>query len=45
MLLSVSSVEFTYRLDRLKPRASKSRGPPDKVYYTFDTVIYIPPYI
>jgi hypothetical protein len=29
---------FTYRLDRLKPRASKFRGPPVKVYI-FNTVI------
>ena len=33
------STEFTYRLDRLKPRASKLRGSPAKVYNTFDTVI------
>ena len=28
----VASAGFTYRLDRLKPRASKFRGPPAKVY-------------
>jgi hypothetical protein len=26
---------FTYRLDRLKPRVSKFRGPPAKVYNIF----------
>ena len=31
--------DFTYRLDRLKPRASKFRGPPVKVYTIFNTVI------
>ena len=31
--------DFTYRLDRLKPRASKFRGPPIKVYNIFNTVI------
>jgi hypothetical protein len=31
MLCSNVSAGFTYRLDRLKPRASKSRGPPTKV--------------
>ena len=30
---------FTYRLDRPKPRASKYREPPAKVYNTFNTVI------
>ena len=30
---------FTYRLGRLKPRASKARGPSAKVYNIFDTVI------
>ena len=34
-----SSAGFTYRLDRLKPRASKFRGPPVKVYNIFKTVI------
>jgi hypothetical protein len=33
------SAGFTYRLDRLKPRASKFRGPPAKVYNIFKTVI------
>jgi len=35
----VYSAGFTYRLDRLKPRASKFRGPPVKVYNIFNTVI------
>jgi hypothetical protein len=39
MLCSNVSAGFTYRLDRLKPRASKSRGPPTKVYNIFNTVI------
>ena len=33
------SAGFTYRLDRLKPRASLFRGPPTKVYNIFNTVI------
>ena len=33
------SAGFTYRLDRLKPRASKFRGPPAKVYDICNTVI------
>ena len=33
------SARFTYRLDRLKPRASKFRRPPPKVYNIFNTVI------
>ena len=33
------SAGFTYRLDRLKPRASKLWGPPAKVYNIFNTVI------
>ena len=33
------SAIFTYRLDRLKPRASRFRGPPTKVYNVFNTVI------
>ena len=33
------SARFTYRLDRLKPRASRFRGPPTKVYTMFHTVI------
>ena len=33
------SVRFTYRLNRLKPRASKFRGPPAKVYTVFNTII------
>ena len=36
---SINSAEFTYRFDRLKPRASKFRGPPVKVYNIFNTVI------
>jgi hypothetical protein len=34
-----TSAGFTYRLDRLKPRASKLRRPPAKVYNVFNTVI------
>ena len=30
---------YMYRLDRLKPRTSKFRGPPAKVYDIFNTVI------
>ena len=33
------SAGFTYRLDRLKPRASSFKGPPTKVYSIFNTVI------
>ena len=33
------SAGFTYRLDRLKPRASKFRGPPAKVYNICNTVV------
>jgi hypothetical protein len=33
------STGFTYRLDRLKPRASKFRGPLLKVYNILNTVI------
>jgi len=33
------SARFTYRLDRLKPRASIFRGSPVKVYNIFNTVI------
>jgi hypothetical protein len=39
--LKKSSAGFTYRLDRLKPRASKFRGPPTKVYNIFNTVIIL----
>ena len=35
----VCSAGFPYRLDRLKSRASKFRGPPAKVYNVFNTVI------
>jgi hypothetical protein len=35
----ILSAGFTYRLDRLKPRASSFRGPPPKVYNIFSTVI------
>jgi hypothetical protein len=31
-----TSARFTYRLDRLKLRASSSGGPPVKVYNFFD---------
>ena len=37
--LLVTSAGFTYRLARLKPRVSKFRGAPAKVYNIFDTVI------
>jgi hypothetical protein len=37
----VSSAGFTYRLDRLKPRASIFRGPLVKVYNIFNTVIVL----
>lgn len=33
------SAGFTFMLSRLKPRASKSRGPRANVYNIFDTVI------
>ena len=33
------SAGFTYKFDRLKPRASQFRGPPVKVYNIFNTVI------
>ena len=33
----INSARFTYRLDRLKPSASKFRGPP--VYNIFNIVI------
>ena len=35
----IISVGFTYRLDRLKPRASRFRGAPAKVFNIFNTVI------
>jgi len=35
----VSSAGFTYRLDGLKPRASKYKGPPAKVYDVFNAII------
>ena len=38
-LLQRYSVEFTYRLDRLKSRASRFRGPPAKLHNFFNTVI------
>jgi hypothetical protein len=38
-IMVVSSAGFTYRLDRLKPRASIFRGPLVKVYNIFNTVI------
>ena len=37
-LMSPCSAGFINRLDRLKPRASKFRGPPAKVYNSFITV-------
>jgi hypothetical protein len=36
-----SMAGFIYRLDRLKPRASKFRGPPAKVYTVFNSVIAV----
>jgi len=38
----VSSAGFSYRIDRLKPRASRFRGPPAKVYISFNAVIWLP---
>jgi len=38
-LPTMNNAGFTYRLDRLKHRASKFRGPPAKVYIFFNTVI------
>ena len=37
--MTSGSARFTYRLDRLKPRASTFRGPPAKMYNIFNTVI------
>ena len=39
--LFLTSAGFTYRLDRMKPRASNFRGPPAKVHniIIFNTVI------
>jgi hypothetical protein len=37
--VSTVSFGFTYRLDRLKLRASAFRGPPTKVYNIFNTII------
>jgi len=34
-----NSAGFTYRLNRLKPRASKFRGAPTKMYTIFNSVI------
>jgi hypothetical protein len=39
MYIGVISAGFTYRLDRLKPRASQFRGPLVKVHNIFNTVI------
>jgi hypothetical protein len=36
---------FTYRFDKLKPRASKCRGPPVKVYNILNTVIGLSIYL
>jgi hypothetical protein len=33
----LTSAGFTYKLDKLKLRASKYRGPPAKVYNIFNT--------
>ena len=38
-VIYLSSGGFTYTLGMLKSRVSHFRGPPDKVYHTFDTVI------
>ena len=38
-VMDIGSAGFTYRLDRLKPRASEFRGTPAKVYNIFNTVI------
>jgi hypothetical protein len=35
----ITSAVFTYRLNRLKPRASTFRGPPAQVYNIFNIVI------
>jgi hypothetical protein len=35
----INSARFTYRLDRLRHRASRYRGPPVKVFNIFNTVI------
>ena len=37
--MPTDSAGFTYRLNRLKPRASKFRGTVAKVYNIFNTVI------
>ena len=37
--MPTDSAGFTYRLNRLKPRASKFRGSPARVYNIFNTVI------
>ena len=39
MFYTAHSAGFTYRLDRLKPRASQFRGPPAKVCDIFNSVI------
>ena len=39
MVLAAISAGFTYGLNRLKPRDSKFKGPPAKVYDIFNTVI------
>jgi hypothetical protein len=38
--MDIGSAGFTYRLDRLKPRASELKGTPAKVYDIFNTVIF-----
>ena len=37
--MPTDSAGFTYRLNSLKPTASKFRGPPSKVYSFFNTMI------
>ena len=39
LICDTDSTGFTYRLDMLKSRASKFRGPPANLYNTFVTVI------
>jgi len=36
---TIASAGFSHWLDRLKPRVSKFRGPPDKVYNLFNNII------
>ena len=39
--IPVLSAGFPYRLNRLKPRVSKFRGPPAKMYNILNTVIWL----